>query len=547
MFKLTVVAGPNRGSTYAVKEGETSIGRQSGNSIILSSSKISKRHCVFLLEGAQIAIRDEGSSNGTFVNGALTKFRKLKTGDRVTVGDFTFELTETIKRAARPVSVAGFSSGLQFPDMGGRGGGGAQSMISGMPVGGGASAVHTLEGPGKDFKSKLNWYFDQHVMPIFYGLHMKHQWRFVCVAIFSAFVLGTLLFTIQPLIEANRSTIIKETLKRASFMAREIAQRNAPYLAARAETKTEVGVAETAEGVRVAVLTDLDNRILAPAVRMNQYLNGGEESVLAVKARDLFRKGRETGISQGDSSLVIAVEPVKILNPQLAKNVVVGMAVVSIDTSIATPDLGEVGMVYSEALILTGILGGLALLILYRLTLKPFLILNEDMDKALKGEIPQVTQEFKFEELSSLWENINAAIQRIPKGAQNTGMGLGGGDEVSLVDQVIGPMRMLGNVSKLGLVVCDAHHKIQYLNSMFEEISGIRESGSVGQDFASVARDQSLGIFLKDLFERAAVGSDGISEDYDFSGITYTVHVAAYGVGGNAPKGYLITTTRNEG
>ncbi len=542
MFKVTVIAGPNRGSTYAVKEGETSIGRQSGNSIILSSSKISKRHCVILLEGSQIAVRDEGSSNGTFVNGALTKFRKLKAGDRITVGDFTFELTETIKRAARPVSVAGFSQGLQLPGGGTQG----QGVISGMPVHGGASSIHAAEGPGKDFGSKLSWYFDQHVMPFFYGLQMRHQWRYLCVALFSAFVLGTLVFTIQPLIEANRSTIVKETLKRASFMAREIAQRNAPYLAARTETKTEIGAAETAEGVRMAVLTDLDSRILAPTVRMNQYLTGGPEANLAVKARDLFRKGRESGVSQGDSELVIAVEPVKVLNPALGKNVVVGMAVVSIDTSIATPDIGEVGMVYSEALILTGVLGGLILLILYRLTLKPFQILNEDMDKALKGEIPQVTQEFKFEELTSLWEIINASIQRIPKGAQNSAEGQAAGDEVSLVDQIIGPMRMLGTVSKMGIVVCDAQQRIQYLNGMFEEISGIRENGSVGQDFASVARDQSLGIFLKDLFDRAAVGSEGVGEGYDFSGITYTVHVAAYGAGGGSLKGYLLTTTRTE-
>ena len=54
------------------------------------------------------------------------------------------------------------------------------------------------------------------------------------------------------------------------------------------------------------------------------------------------------------------------------------------------------GVIYSETLVLTGILGGIITLILYRITLKPYQTLNEDMDRVLKGELPQVTHEFKF-------------------------------------------------------------------------------------------------------------------------------------------------------
>ncbi len=37
MYKLMVIAGPNRGTSFEVENGETSIGRQSGNSVVLAS------------------------------------------------------------------------------------------------------------------------------------------------------------------------------------------------------------------------------------------------------------------------------------------------------------------------------------------------------------------------------------------------------------------------------------------------------------------------------------------------------------------------------
>ena len=97
------------------------------------------------------------------------------------------------------------------------------------------------------------------------------------------------------------------------------------------------------------------------------------------------------------------------------------MVVVAIDGSTATMGMGEVLVVYSKTLIYTGLLGLILLCILYRLTLKPFLVLNEDMDKALKGDLSQVTHEFKLEELDPLWDLINSAIQRLPRSANKAG------------------------------------------------------------------------------------------------------------------------------
>jgi methyl-accepting chemotaxis protein len=260
-------------------------------------------------------------------------------------------------------------------------------------------------------------------------------------------------------------------------MARQLATNNAPLIANHAENRVDMGAVDNAEGVRMAVITDLENRVIAPVSKQNQYLTSGNEALLATKARDLFRTGRETGfIADPDSDSVVAIEPVKVYNQASGKNATIGMAIVSIDTSIATLGFGDIGLVYSETMILTALLGALTLFILYRLTLKPMQVLNEDMDKALKGDITQVTQEFKFEELNPLWDLINSALQRIPK----SGSFAGAKSEPTIsAEDFAAPLRALGSFGKMGVVIFDGDRKIVSLNSFFEEISGRMSLGSL--------------------------------------------------------------------
>lgn len=547
MFKLTVVAGPNRGASYTIREGETTIGRQSGNVIVLPSVKVSKRHCSLIVTSEEVIVKDQGSSNGTFVNGILAKLRRVGVGDRISVGEFVLEVSQPPQRSA--FGGSGGGNVIAFPGMQG----GAIVPAPGV-IGGEGQAAPDLSASGgsqqmpTDLKGKLLWYFEHHVMPIFYGLTMKHQWRMVGCGLFAAFVIGNLVISVHPLMESSRATVVKETGRRARFMARQIVERNTSALAQGAETRTEIGSIEREEGVRVAVLADLENRIIAPAMKSNQYLASGLEASLAIKARDAFRAGREEGIvKEVSSDTIVAIEPVRVIDPRQGKNVSVAMAIVSLDTSLATPDFGAMGVVYSETLILTGLLGGLILLILYRMTLKPFQVLNDDLDKALKGEISQVTHEFKIEELNQFWDVINATVQRVRRSSEGDLGGLGGGSLGPNPEDFTGPLRMLGGIARFGLVLLDHERKVLFINPMFEEISGIRSENAIGQDLGAVGRDQAFGALCTDILDRAMTGSEGSSEDFDFSGISYKMYAAAFGASGSSPKCYVVAAVRNEG
>ena len=358
MYKLTVVAGSNRGTSYAVQEGEVTIGRQEGNGVVLQSSRISKRHCLVQVNKEEILVKDLGSSNGTFVNGVLVKSKKIKPGDRISVGPFVLELVELAEPSQKKTiapALVGFGQVLIVPNQNAKYPSSSNSLGSnppgfspspGLPHDSGMPGMSDLgvpvlnaNQPPKNLKDKAIWYFEHRIMPIFYDMNLKHEWNVICAGLFGVFIVSNLIISVTPLLDANQAAIVKEAGKRAQFIARQIADHNAPLLAAHAETKTEIGTGENAEGVRVAVLTDIDRRIIAPFTKINQYLAVGFEAITADHAKQKFRDGDEKGFLEKSGDLIVAVEPVKVLNPSEGKNIIVGMAIVSVDTSLSTPDL----------------------------------------------------------------------------------------------------------------------------------------------------------------------------------------------------------------
>lgn len=84
---LTIVAGPGSGRGFILPLGPTVLGRGQDADVVLADSSVSRRHAELDAGAAKVVIRDLGSSNGTFVNGArLTGSTELHDGDEVRVG-----------------------------------------------------------------------------------------------------------------------------------------------------------------------------------------------------------------------------------------------------------------------------------------------------------------------------------------------------------------------------------------------------------------------------------------------------------------------------
>jgi len=78
--------------------GSCSLGRTAANTIVLESTKVSRRHALIHLQDiGELWLIDFGSSNGTFLNKRRIQHPiRLSDGDQITIGDQVFELRQPL-------------------------------------------------------------------------------------------------------------------------------------------------------------------------------------------------------------------------------------------------------------------------------------------------------------------------------------------------------------------------------------------------------------------------------------------------------------------
>lgn len=90
---LIVLTGKHKGKRVKLTEPETLVGRDEGAKLRIASSEVSRQHCLLVIVPEGVLVRDLGSRNSTFINGAPSGGETiLKPGDNFTVGPMTFEL-----------------------------------------------------------------------------------------------------------------------------------------------------------------------------------------------------------------------------------------------------------------------------------------------------------------------------------------------------------------------------------------------------------------------------------------------------------------------
>jgi hypothetical protein len=83
---LQAVDGPDRGRTYIVPPGETTVGRSPDNDIVLDSPDVSRRHARLECTPNGVRVLDLNSTNGTRVNGEPVRISDLDQGDEIAFG-----------------------------------------------------------------------------------------------------------------------------------------------------------------------------------------------------------------------------------------------------------------------------------------------------------------------------------------------------------------------------------------------------------------------------------------------------------------------------
>jgi len=93
---LCVMSGPYNGRSFPINGLQISIGRDSSNSIVMDQDGgVSRQHVFISCENSIYYVRDNNSSNGTYVNGHRVNQTALNHGDIIHIGgsDLSFRVT----------------------------------------------------------------------------------------------------------------------------------------------------------------------------------------------------------------------------------------------------------------------------------------------------------------------------------------------------------------------------------------------------------------------------------------------------------------------
>ncbi len=98
--RLVTLVGHRLAPGYPVRPDGLSIGRSDSQDIILFDPSASRSHARLSHVGPDIWLQDDGSGNGTFVNGSRVREQCLRHGDRIRVGstEFRFEFLDGFGR-----------------------------------------------------------------------------------------------------------------------------------------------------------------------------------------------------------------------------------------------------------------------------------------------------------------------------------------------------------------------------------------------------------------------------------------------------------------
>ncbi|MEU6132216.1 FHA domain-containing protein [Saccharopolyspora sp. NPDC047091] len=87
---LVVSRGPEQGAVFPLERDTTVLGRHRDCDIVLGDVTVSRYHTEIRREGADFAIRDAGSLNGTYLNRQVVDRAVLAEGDEIWVGKVRF-------------------------------------------------------------------------------------------------------------------------------------------------------------------------------------------------------------------------------------------------------------------------------------------------------------------------------------------------------------------------------------------------------------------------------------------------------------------------
>jgi transcriptional regulator with PAS, ATPase and Fis domain len=102
--ELCVVEGPDAGKRLRIDKGSARIGTGRGNELVLGDRTVSRVHCEVVVRPEGVALRDSGSTNGTFLEGHRVRDVDLGHGASIRIGQTVLQVEIGGEAAFLPLS-----------------------------------------------------------------------------------------------------------------------------------------------------------------------------------------------------------------------------------------------------------------------------------------------------------------------------------------------------------------------------------------------------------------------------------------------------------
>src|ERR671932_1696185 len=107
LVTFQVLEGIDKGRIFRDLPTPVTIGREEGNMVRLNDERVSRFHAKVQHDNGEIILTDLESTNGTRVNGNVVQIRRLRPGDRITVGRSLLLFGSETEIAARIANLSG--------------------------------------------------------------------------------------------------------------------------------------------------------------------------------------------------------------------------------------------------------------------------------------------------------------------------------------------------------------------------------------------------------------------------------------------------------
>lgn len=521
MYKIVAVGGKLRGKEFILNDGENTLGRSSDCDHVLDVQGVSKKHMSITVNGDTAFVEDLGSSNGTFINGKLTKKKTVKSGDKIALPNIILQVVY-VKEKKVIVTKKVAKANAESED----------------------SNYDLDDTVPNDLPGRLIYFFRKKVMVIIYGFNEQYEWRILVGIILFIFITINISLTIGPVLIDSGNLLFKEVASRGEQIANEVARANAAVLSRGNIEQVNTNFLESnVEGVQSYELFDLEGRIVRPISKLNSIVSDSFsiDSMNYFKGDENLNRVLEKKLGDGEIGIAKAILAYQV---QTGRSEPVGIIAIRFTPKSLRAEASNNSYAYLKSLITTSIVAIFFFGIFYYMTIRPLQELRSQTEEVLRGKRKELESDTLFEEIRPLRNTINSILQRVRE-LQNED----GGDfqEVEEDGPYVRRLYEFMQGAQGPVLILNSEKNIEHLNAECEDLLGIRESSGSGTSLLDSARDQGFAATVIDLCDQCA-NNDGVDqfENYELTGKNFNVHVNGLVGKDNFAKAFYVTFVLDE-